>query len=100
MTDVNHLKVVATLTNTGDETLRLLNDPLSPLSRLPANTFAISNPNGAAPAFVGIRAKYVPEAAVAIGNDAITTLAPGKSISVEHNCTNLSHEIISIADDF
>lgn len=85
MANVENLKVVATITNTGDETLKILNDPRGPLSPLPANTFAITDANGASPNFTGIKVKYVPEAAIAAGKDAMTVLAPGQSIDVEHN---------------
>jgi peptidyl-Lys metalloendopeptidase len=84
--NVVNLKVVATVTNTGDETLTILNDPHSPLSKLPADTFTISDASGASPAFTGIKVKYTPSAAIAAGKDAITVLAPGQSVSVEHNC--------------
>ena len=84
---VENLKVVATLTNTGDEALKILNDPLSPLSTLPAETFSITNEKGQSPEFVGIRAKYVPEVAIAVGDEAVTKLAPGESVSFEHDCT-------------
>jgi peptidyl-Lys metalloendopeptidase len=80
---VENLKVVATVTNTGDQTLKVLNDPRGPLSTLPANTFDITDSAGARPAFTGIRVKYSPEAAAAAG--AFTTLAPGQSVVVEHN---------------
>lgn len=86
MNTVENLKVVATVTNTGDETLKILNDPLGPLSKLPANTFIISDTKGASPKFTGIKAKYVPQVAATAGKDAVTTLAPGESVSVEHNC--------------
>jgi len=82
---VDNLKVQTTVTNTGDEILKILNDPHSPLSRLPANTFTITDANGASPAFSGIKVKYVPAAAIAAGKDAITTLAPGQSVVVEHD---------------
>lgn len=82
---VENLKVTATLTNTGDETVKLLNDPLSPLSKLPAETFKItSEATGAKPTFTGARVKYVPE--VAAANKGYTVLAPGQSIDVEHDC--------------
>ncbi|KAF9467834.1 hypothetical protein BDZ94DRAFT_1376555 [Collybia nuda] len=85
---VENLKVVTTVTNTGDETLKILNDPLGPLSKLPANTFTISDAKGASPKFTGIKAKYVPQAAAAAGKDAVTILAPGESVSVEHNLSD------------
>lgn len=85
VTGVDNLKVKATITNTGDEILKILNDPNSPLSTLPANTFKITDAKGVAPAFTGIKVKYSPAAAIAAGKDAITTLAPGQSVEVEHN---------------
>ncbi|RDB29383.1 Peptidyl-Lys metalloendopeptidase [Hypsizygus marmoreus] len=83
VTGVENLKVVATVTNTGDQTLKILNDPRSPLSKLPANTFDITDAKGARPAFTGIKVKYSPQAAAAAS--AYTVLAPGQSIDVEHN---------------
>ncbi|RDB29715.1 Peptidyl-Lys metalloendopeptidase [Hypsizygus marmoreus] len=92
--DVDNLKVVTTVTNTGDETLKILNDPRGPLNKLAANTFAITDANGAVPAFTGVKVKYVPSAAIAAGKDAVTVLAPGQSVSVEHNLSeayNFTH---------
>ncbi|KAG5654427.1 hypothetical protein H0H81_002616 [Sphagnurus paluster] len=82
---VENLKVKTTVTNTGDEILKILNDPNSPLSKLPANTFSITDAKGATPAFTGIKAKYAPATAIAAGKDAITVLAPGQSVEVEHD---------------
>lgn len=58
--DASNLKVVATVTNTGDETLKLLHDPNGPLSRLPANTFTLTHESGASPDFIGIRVRHMP----------------------------------------
>ncbi|KXN86513.1 Peptidyl-Lys metalloendopeptidase [Leucoagaricus sp. SymC.cos] len=81
---VENLKVTTTVTNTGDGTLKLLNDPLSPLSQLPANTFKITGgAKNASPSFKGIKAKFVPS--VAATQKAYTVLAPGESVDVEHN---------------
>lgn len=55
MNDVQNLKVIATVTNTGDETLKLLNDPRGPLSNMPADTFTIANLVGSSPSFTGIK---------------------------------------------
>ncbi|KAG6908007.1 hypothetical protein DXG01_006542 [Tephrocybe rancida] len=82
---VDKLVVKTTITNTGDEILTLLNHPESPLSKLPADTFKITDATGAKPAFTGIKAKYSPAAAIAAGKDALTVLAPGQSTEVEHN---------------
>ncbi|KAF5314762.1 hypothetical protein D9611_007174 [Ephemerocybe angulata] len=83
VTDVDNFKVSTVLTNTGDETLRILNDPLGPLSKLPTDTFAVVNSQGSAARFGGIKAKYVPAVAAAAG--AYTTLAPGQSVTVDHD---------------
>ncbi|KAG8765735.1 hypothetical protein FRC12_007345 [Ceratobasidium sp. 428] len=83
--DVHGLSVKATLKNTGDETLRLLNDPRTILSTAKTNTFAISSESGS-PAFTGIKVKYVPSKAAAINNEkAFTVLAPGQSVEITHN---------------
>ena len=52
---VQNLKVVTTLTNTGDETLKLLNDPRGLLSnKLPTQSFQITHQDsGAKPSFTG-----------------------------------------------
>lgn len=80
---VENLKVVATITNTGDETLKILNDPRSLLSKRPANKFSITDARGARPAFTGIKVKYSPETAARMG--AFTVLEPGASIDVTHD---------------
>ncbi|KAI0353361.1 Metalloprotease [Trametes cingulata] len=91
--DIGDLKVTTTLTNTGDEHLNLLNDPRSPLSDLPTDRFTIVNHHGTSPDFVGIAAKYVPSvAAASMDSSAFTILAPGQSVSVEHD--------LSLAYDF
>ncbi|KDR79947.1 hypothetical protein GALMADRAFT_92107 [Galerina marginata CBS 339.88] len=79
---VESLKVVATITNTGDEKIKVLNDPRGPLSKLPTDTFAITDASGAQPSFTGIKVKYVPKTAATLG--AYTVLAPGQSVEVEH----------------
>jgi peptidyl-Lys metalloendopeptidase len=83
---VENLKVIATVNNTGDETLKLLNDPRGPLNQMPADTFTISGNAGQQPSFVGIKVKYVPSQAAIIGkDDAFTVLEPGQSVNVEHD---------------
>jgi len=76
---VGNAIIKATLTNTGDEVAKVLNDPNTILSKMETNTFAISNFAGATPKFVGKLVKYVPK----VDGEA-TTLAPGQSITVEH----------------
>ncbi|CAL1694054.1 unnamed protein product [Somion occarium] len=87
---VDKFKVIATIINTGDETLKILNDPLSPLSNLPTETFAISREEtGATPKFSGVKVKYVPEIAAKVGDEkAFTILAPGQSVSLEHDLSS------------
>lgn len=54
---VANLKLTTTLVNTGDETLKLLNDPRGALNRIPTNTFEIINTDtGASPKFAGVKA--------------------------------------------
>ncbi|KAF4615936.1 hypothetical protein D9613_011329 [Agrocybe pediades] len=81
---VADLRVVTTLTNTGNNTLKLLHHPLTVLSRLPRNNFLISHKlSGAQPRFKGVLVKYKP---MASGDEkAYTVLAPDQTISVEHN---------------
>jgi len=81
--NVAGLTVVATITNSGDETLKVLEDPYSPLSTLTTDTFTITDASGAQPSFTGLRAKYVPRTAADIG--AYTVLAPGQSVEVSHD---------------
>ena len=61
---LENLKVTATVINTGDETLKLLNDPRGVLNSFPENSFAITNAVGSRPLFngakVGQRAYYLP----------------------------------------
>jgi peptidyl-Lys metalloendopeptidase len=80
---VEHLQIVATITNTGDETLKVLNDPNGPLNKFPTDTFVITDAKGAQPSFKGIKLKYVPKTAAAL--EAYTILAPGESVAVEHD---------------
>ena len=83
VSSVASLKLTTTLTNTGDETLKILNDPRGPLNKLPTDTFAISTGSGATPSFTGMKLKYVPSTAAELG--AFTVLAPGESVAVDHD---------------
>lgn len=51
---VHNLKVSATVINTGDESLKLLNDPNGPLSKIPTDTFSLSHESGLSPDFIGV----------------------------------------------
>nr|Q9Y7F7.1 RecName: Full=Peptidyl-Lys metalloendopeptidase; Short=MEP; AltName: Full=AmMEP; Flags: Precursor [Armillaria mellea]CAB42792.1 metalloendopeptidase (AMMEP) [Armillaria mellea] len=83
--DVENLNVAATLTNTGDTTLKILNDPSSILSsKFATHTFDISSDNGS-PAFTGVKVKYDPNYVVKKNADSsFTVLAPGESVTVNH----------------
>ncbi|KAJ3503898.1 hypothetical protein NMY22_g18091 [Coprinellus aureogranulatus] len=95
--NVDNFKVNTVITNVGDETVKLLNDPNSPLSKLPANTFSITNSQGAGAAFTGIKAKYVPRVAAEAG--AFTTLAPGASITVTHDRKLIPQPLVASRDN-
>ena len=84
---VENLKVSTTVTNTGDETLKLINDPRGALNTLPTNTFAITTDAGESPAFVGAKVKYsLDKAAKSEDVATFTVLAPGASFTVTHDC--------------
>jgi peptidyl-Lys metalloendopeptidase len=80
---VDSLKVVTTVTNSGTETLKLVNDPNGPLSTFPANTFAITDAAGKSPKFTGAKVKFSPTYAASV-ND-VTVLVPGQSVEVTHD---------------
>ena len=83
---VENLKVVTTLTNAGDETVKLLNHPSSILGTLPGDTFTITNDAGATPDFIGARVKYSPTvAATSTDPSAVTIIDPGKSVLLTHD---------------
>ena len=50
---LENLKVTATVINTGNETLKLLNDPRSVLNPFPGNSFNITDSSGSHPSFNG-----------------------------------------------
>lgn len=82
-----NIKVVANITNTGDVALNLVNDPESPLNRIPANKFDISDAAGRQPLFIGSKSNFIPYDAAVIGKEGdFTVLRPGRSIVVEHDC--------------
>ncbi|PIL25440.1 hypothetical protein GSI_13330 [Ganoderma sinense ZZ0214-1] len=86
---VENLRVITMLTNTGDQTLKLLNDPRSALHPFPTNTFAITANNGARPSFTGMKVKYSPGRAAKLTNPTIfTILAPGDSTSLAHDLSS------------
>ncbi|PPQ64033.1 hypothetical protein CVT24_008846 [Panaeolus cyanescens] len=80
---VENLKVTARITNVGDETIKLLEDPRSLASKFPVNKFKVANARGVRPAFSGAKVKYSPEVAARMGD--FTVLAPGASLEVVHD---------------
>ncbi|KAF9542862.1 zincin [Agrocybe pediades] len=80
---IDDFKVTTTLTNAGREPVKLLNDPRSPISPAPGDSFTIVNHRGDSPTFVGMIVRYVPEVAAAM--QAYTILSPGESLEVEHD---------------
>ncbi|EKM83973.1 hypothetical protein AGABI1DRAFT_110574 [Agaricus bisporus var. burnettii JB137-S8] len=85
--DVDSLQVTAILTNSGNETVRILKDPRGILSEHPANKFSIFNTEGSQPSFDGIEVKYVPEVAAKAGYH--VALSPGQFVKVTHNLTDV-----------
>ena len=50
---VENLKVTVTVTNTGDEVVKLLNDPRGVLNAFPTKAFTITGPAGSNPLAIG-----------------------------------------------
>ncbi|CAE6455325.1 unnamed protein product [Rhizoctonia solani] len=89
----NFLSVKSTLTNTGSETVKLLNDPHTVLHTVLSNaateTFIITNANGS-PDFTGIRAKYSPNYVIKKNDPAsFTILTPGQSHELVHDLAGI-----------
>ncbi|KAG9088190.1 hypothetical protein FS749_002367 [Ceratobasidium sp. UAMH 11750] len=83
--DIHGLSVKVTLRNTGDETLKLLNDPHTVLSLAKTNALRISSASGS-PTFTGIKVKYVPAKVAALNKEStFTVLAPGQSFEITHD---------------
>lgn len=92
VTNVDSFNVLTTITNTGDEILRLINNPATPLFSLAAplaslvtNPFIVMDSNGGQPNFT-IEARHLPRD-IACGSDKrflFTLLAPGEVVDVLH----------------
>ncbi|KAF7331246.1 Peptidyl-Lys metalloendopeptidase [Mycena kentingensis (nom. inval.)] len=86
VTSVGALTVTATLVNTGDVELKLLNDPNTVLNTFETDSFSIADDTGASPTFKGAVVKYSPERVAANPTEnSFTVLAPGASIEVSHD---------------
>ena len=88
VSDVDNFVVKTILTNNGDETLTLLNEPDSILTpQWKTNVFGIVAANGAAASFDGVRVKWSPT--IAIANKEFTIIAPGQSIELEQDLSRV-----------
>ncbi|KAG8774695.1 hypothetical protein FRC12_001862 [Ceratobasidium sp. 428] len=96
--DPDDLTVSSCLINTGDKTLKILNDPNGPLSAWKTQTFefyevpSVNNSSlkvrssGAAVGVSAVRVKYNPgEAATLSDPNAFTVLQPGENKTVTHD---------------
>lgn len=54
---LDDFQLTTTVTNVGDGTVKILNDPLSSLTTLPTNLFHIVNQYGTMPRFIGIKVR-------------------------------------------
>lgn len=77
--NVDDLIVVATFTNTGDEPLKLYQDPATALSPFPEDKCTISTSDSTVPAFIGAHAMYTFEAATDF-----VELTPGATAEIHH----------------
>ncbi|KAB5588440.1 Peptidyl-Lys metalloendopeptidase [Ceratobasidium theobromae] len=82
---VDNLSITTVVTNTGDEALKILNNPGSALVSAETKTFEIANDKGS-PAFTGMLVKYSPQYVVKNNDPAdFTVLQPGESREVTHS---------------
>jgi len=88
VSDVDNFVVKTILTNNGDESLTLLNEPDSILTpQWKTNIFGIVSTNGGAAKFDGVRVKWSPS--IAIAKKDFTVLAPGQSIELEQDLSSV-----------
>jgi len=53
-----NMKVVTTIVNTGNKTLKLLKDPRGILDSFPDDTFTVTDPTGSHPPFIGAKVNH------------------------------------------
>ncbi|CAE6448619.1 unnamed protein product [Rhizoctonia solani] len=97
--DPDDLTVASTITNTGNTTLKLLNDPNGPLSTWKTHTFEFyevpisgsrKRATGSTAGVSAVRVKYNPDVAVSLSNpDAYTVLKPGENKTVTHDLSGM-----------
>ena len=89
---IENLKLIATVNNTGDSTLRLLKDLRGVLSTMPTHKFVIQNGIGDEPRFIGAiinSALNDSQATVLVEDEEdLIILTPGEHVDVEHDCTS------------
>ena len=78
---LENLKVTTTITNSGDETLKLLNDPRGVLNSFPENSFTITDTSGSSPSFVGARVNHP---SVYLTDVFMHSVPPSRSSTVPH----------------
>ena len=82
---VEELTLTTIITNTGSKPLILVNEPSGALySRRPTKRFYVTHSTGTIPQFKGVQVKYSIRKAIELGD--VTSLDPGQSISVRHDC--------------
>jgi peptidyl-Lys metalloendopeptidase len=86
---IENLKLLATVTNTGDDMLKLLNDTRGLLNAIPTRKFVIRNVAGQEPSFTGVVINYAASADDSLKalyeEEDVIFLAPGESVDVEHD---------------
>jgi len=83
---VQSLVFTSAVTNAGNATLKILNDPRSIMGKLPVDSFIFKSEGGSSPVFTAVRVSYLPD--VAAGAKAYTTIGPGETMSISHNRTS------------
>ncbi|KAK7040256.1 hypothetical protein VNI00_009722 [Paramarasmius palmivorus] len=79
----------ATLTNTGSEQLKLLNDPRSLLSLAPTDSFIFTSDDEFYPSFTGMKLKYSLKYTAKNGDgSSYTILNPKEAIEIDHDLSD------------
>jgi len=89
---LGNLKVTTTITNSGDETLKLLNDPRGVLDSFPENSFTITDAFGSSPSFVGAK---VNRPSVYLTDVFMHPVPPSRSSTVPHTQLALTIQAFS-----
>jgi peptidyl-Lys metalloendopeptidase len=99
VSNIDDFEIKTTVTNTGDEPLKLLKDPRGPLSQWGTNTFETTNQDGAAAEFTGVYVRYVPSKIAKTTQEShFTVLAPGASAEISHEGKCITFHRDHIAD--